>query len=166
MLGEYTDHLRKIYLNIAHGAIIKTENGKKETFLFVEGGIKDIYHKKRTFNGQETTYWYIDLKDEESGELYSLAFPYSSNVYKSIILSLASKSNLKKGDSVKIEPYEKAGNTKVKTFCNGEKLDWVIKPLPPIEEVEVNGAIYKDDRERMALIAKFSLEVRERLNAK
>lgn len=168
MLGErVSTERRKTYLNIKDGAIVKrTPEGAEEKFSYVEGRLEGISQKERTFRGEIVVYWYIDLRDTETGELYSLGSSYSSNTFKSIILQLASEEGLesvKNGSTIRIEPYTKNGYDKVQVWGEGVKLDWVTKQLPPIEETTIGGRRIKDDTKRMALIVSLAKEVRDSL---
>lgn len=151
MLGDKVNK-RKIYLNIKEGKIVgKNENGEQVFFSFVEGILEKISQKEREFRGEKVLYWYIDLRDPDNEELYSLGFPFSSNIFKSIILSLASasKEELK---LVRISPYYAQGYDKVIIYAGGKKMNWITKDLPPVEEIELGGKIIKNDYKRMAYI--------------
>ncbi len=168
MLGErITADRRKTYLNIKEGAIVRrTPEGTEERYSYVEGRLEAISQKERTFRGEVVVYWYLDLRDTESGELYSLGFSYASNTFKSIILQLASKEgleSLKNGSIVRIEPYTKNGYDKVQVWGEGVKLDWVSKQLPPIEETTIGGRRIKDDSKRMAYISSLAEQVKSSL---
>lgn len=132
-----------------------------ESFKNVEGRLQDISIKERTFNGKKTPFWYMDIKD--GGELYSLSLPYVSGTFKSIILSLASYQSLSKETTILIEPYEKGNYTKVVVYADGNKLDWIVKELPPLQEVVLGGKSYSDDTERMNFIKEIASQVRERI---
>lgn len=171
MLGErITAYRRKTYLNIKEGAIVKrTPEGTEERYSYVEGRLEAMSQKERNFRGEVVVYWYIDLRDEDSGELYSLGFPYASNTFKSIILQLASNEgleSLRKGSTIRIEPYTKNGYDKVKVWGGSVKLDWISKQLPPIEEVTIGGRRVKDDTKRMAYISSLAERVRSSLPLK
>lgn len=168
MLGERkTIDRRKIYLNIKEGAIVKrTPDGVEERYSYVEGRLEAISQKERTFRGEVVLYWYLDLRDDEGGELYSLGFPFASNTFKSIILQLASKDGLesvKNGSTLRIEPYSKNGYDKVQVWGDGVKLDWVTKQLPPITETTIGGRRIKDDTQRMAYISSLAEQVKSSL---
>lgn len=168
MLGErVSTERRKTYLNIKDGAIVRrSPDGEEERFSYVEGRLEAISQKERTFRGEVVVYWYIDLRDEESGELYSLGSSYGSNTFKSIILQLASKDGLesvKNGSPIRIEPYTKNGYDKVQVWGEGVKLDWVTKQLPPIEETTIGGRRVKDDSKRMAYISSLAEQVKSSL---
>lgn len=161
MLGQ-NEQLSKIYLTIVRGHIERTlEDGGKESFSFVEGNIEAITFKDRTFKGESVRYWYIDLRDGE--ELYSLGLPLYSGTLRSIVLSLASDGELKKGSPVRIDAYEKGGFTKVIVHSNGNKMDWIKAELPPVEEVKVGGRTIKDESKRDAYIEAIIAELQERL---
>jgi len=156
------DTKRKIYLSISKGKVVHyLPDGGVEFFKNVEGTLQGVYTKERSFNGQKVPFWYIDIKDGE--DMYSLSLPYVSGTFKSIILALASDTELTKDKTVVIEPYEKNQYTKVCVYSEGVKLDWVTKELPPLKEVVVGGKTYIDDTERMAFIASIAEKVGERL---
>lgn len=167
--SERQDNRRKTYLNIKNGAVVKrNENGQEETFSFVEGRLSSIYKKDRTFRGEKVVYWYIDLQDEE-GELFSIGLSYSSNIFKGIILPLASDkgiASIKKGANVKIEPYTKNGYDKVVVTADGTKLDWITSTLPPLDEVSIGGRTIKDDTKRMEFISQLAEKVNSNIFTK
>lgn len=148
MLGQVQAR-RKTYLNIREGKVVRRTKEGEEYYSYVEGRLESIYSHTRSFRGEEVEYWYIDLSDEESGELYSIGFPYSSNVFKSIVLSLASAQEYSK---IKIMPYEAGGKTKIVAYAGGEKLNWISKDMPPLEEIQTGGRTIKDDTKRMRYI--------------
>ncbi len=163
MLGQLEqDTKRKIYLSISKGKIVHyLPNGGIEYFKNVEGTLQDITLKERSFNGKTEPFWYIDLRDGK--EVYSVSLSYASGTYKSIILALASCKTLSKDTQIIIEPYEKDNYTKVVVYADGEKLDWVVKTLPPLKEVNVGGRTYSDDTDRMNYIRDLTSQVRERV---
>ena len=144
------ERTRKYYLSIADGKVIHREDGKEESYSFVEGTLEAIYKRERSFNGETVLYWYVDLRGEK-GELYSISLPYKSGTFKSIVLALASDTAIALS-TVKIEPYKKGDFTKVVVSSNGKRLDWVTKELPPVEELSVAGQRVKDDSQRMRYI--------------
>ena len=157
-----TDTRRKVFLSISHGKVVHyLTGGEQEFFKNIEGTLQDITIKERSFNGKNTPFWYLDIKDGR--ETYSLSLPYASGTFKSIILSLASYSSLNKETRVLIEPYERNGYTKVVVYAEGEKLDWVVKELPPLKQVTVGSNTYTDDTERMNFIRNTASQVRERI---
>ena len=157
-----TDTRRKVFLSISHGKVVHyLTGGEQEFFKNIEGTLQDITIKERSFNGKNTPFWYLDIKDGR--ETYSLSLPYTSGTFKSIILSLASYSSLSKETRVLIEPYERNGYTKVVVYAEGEKLDWVVKELPPLKQVTVGSNTYTDDTERMNFIRNTASQVRERI---
>ena len=156
------DTKRKIYLSISHGKVVHyLSGGRAENFKNVEGKLQDITIKERSFNGVKTNFWYIDIKD--GGELYSISLPYVSGTFKSIILALASYQSLSKETTILIEPYEKGNYTKVAVYADEKKLDWVVKELPPLQEVVIGGKSYSDDTERMNFIRDIASQVKERI---
>lgn len=160
-LGQNTAQ-KKRYLSINHGKVVEGSGDQRQSYSFVEGFIQAIYTKRSTFGGEVVTRWYIDIQD--GAELYSLCLPYSSGVFKSIILALASDERLSTSTPVRVEPYEgKNGYTKVVVYSDGVKLDWVTKQLPPEETVNVGGRSVKDDSKRMEFICSLCARVQERL---
>lgn len=145
MLGQTE---RRTYLNISGGKIVRRiGSGGMETFDYVEGDLERIYTKDREFRGERVPYWYLDLKDTQTGELYSLGINASSGVWRSLILSLGSCTNFLL--PIRISPYHKGDYDRVSVYSGGEKLDWV-SDLPPVEEIEVGGMKIKSVEKREA----------------
>lgn len=133
MLGRIQ---RRHYLNISGGKIVqRTESGRTLSFDFVEGILEGISQKDREFRGEKVPYWYIDLRDPQTGELYSLGVGASSGVWRSLILSLGSCKDFLL--PIRISPYKRGEFDRVSVHQGGERLDWV-SDLPPVEEVEVS----------------------------
>ena len=157
MLGEFkTQANKKTYLNIKNGAVVKKTDRGEESYSYVEGRLEAITQKERIFRNEKVIYWYIDLRDEQTGELYSIGSPYGSNTFKSIILSLASKDGLDavgEAKNIRIEPYFKNGYDKVSVWGDGVQLNWVVNTLPPISETTIGGRRIKDDTKRMEFIS-------------
>lgn len=154
MLGKIVEK-RKTYLNIKDGAVIKKTQSGEEKYSFVDGILDSITLKERIFKNDIAYYWYVDIRDVESGELYSLSFPFSSNIFKSLILSLASEDGLeaiRRASAIRIEPYSKNGYNKVMVWGDGMKLSWIAKKLPPIKIKKVGERIIRDDSKRMDFI--------------
>nr|CDL65536.1 unnamed protein product [uncultured bacterium] len=163
--SERQDYKRKVYLNIKNGAIVKRNNGQEETFAYVEGKLSDLSQKDRTFRGEKVVYWYIDLRDDE-GELYSIGLPFGSNIFKSIVLALASDMGIeaiRNNSIIRIEPYSRNGYDKVTVWGEGVKLDWIVKTLPPVEEVTIGGRKVKDDTKRMEFICDLANKVKSNI---
>lgn len=153
MLGTKENKRGKIvFLNVKDGKLIRRDGLVIEEFDFVEGTLEKIYTKEREFNGERVLYWYVPLRDD-NGDLYLLGLPYSSGVFKSIVLSLANDDRLTPLSTIRIETYLKDGRTKVSVYDQGEKLNWITSELPPVRETQVGGRIVKDDSERMSFIA-------------
>lgn len=153
MLGTKENKRGKIvFLNVKDGKIIRRDGLVVEEFDFVEGTLEKIHTKEREFNGERVLYWYVPLRDD-NGDLYLLGLPYSSGVFKGIVLSLANDDRLTPLSTIRIETYLKDGRTKVSVYDQGEKLNWITSELPPVRETQVGGRIVKDDSERMSFIA-------------
>lgn len=152
----------KHYISISNGkVIIDRGKGKKESFNYVEGILEGIYTQKRIFGGEEVVRWFIDLRD--GTDIYSICLPYSSGVFKSIVLALASDENLNSTMPIRIEPYEMKGYTKVKVYAEGVKMDWINEDMPPVEEIVIGDKKIKDDRKRMEFISKLCNTINERI---
>lgn len=153
---------RKTYLSITHGKVVQGTGDSKQYYTYIDGSIEAIYTKHSHFGGEDVVRWYIDMRDGE--ELYSLCLPYSSGVFKSIILSLAAMEDLTNSTPVRIEPYEgKNGYTKVIVFADGIKLDWITKQLPPQEIITIGGKQVKDDSKQMEYISSLCAKITERI---
>ena len=160
-LGQHQQE-RKTYLSINHGKVVQGTGESKQLFSYVDGTIQAIYTKRSTFGSEVVTRWYIDLRD--GAELYSLCLPYSSGVFKSIILSLAAYRELTASTPVRIEPYEgRNGYTKVVVYADGVKLDWITKQLPSQEIVTIGGKQVKDDSKQMEYISSLCATITERI---
>ncbi|MCD8293676.1 MAG: hypothetical protein LUE27_00305 [Clostridia bacterium] len=156
--GSYT------FLNIKDGAIVKRTPQGEERYTFVEGELTGITKRERTFHGEVVLYWYLVLHDKTSPETYLLGFPYGSNVFKSLILQVASPegmSSVKLGIPIKIKPYTKDGFDKVQVITNGKKLSWVTTELPPVRSMQIGEKVVRDDTERMRLICGYCKTIAE-----
>ena len=149
------------WLSIHHGKVELSDNGKKQLFDYVEGRLTCIYSKERNYNGESVLKWFINLQDDE-GNRYSISFPYQSGTFKSIILALASATALTASTSIKIDPYQKGEYTNVVVYADGAKLDWVVRQLPPVEYVTLNGQRVKDESKRMQLISSLVATINQR----
>lgn len=156
MLGQRE---KTTFLNISGGKVVRrTDRGEVQTFDYVEGTLEKIYQRDREFRGEKVPYWYLDLKDPSTGELYSLGVRATSGVWRGIILSLGNCSNFL--SPIRIEPYKKGDYDRVIVSSGGERLDWVAD-VPPVEEIEISpGKFIKsvDKREE------FFLRIVERIN--
>ena len=154
---------RKTYLSITRGKVVQGTGGERQYYTYIDGCIEAIYTKHSYFGGEDVVRWYIDMRDGE--ELYSICLPYSSGVFKSIILSLSSLESLSSSTPVRIEPYEgRNGYTKVVVYAGGIKLDWITKQLPPQEIVTIGGKQVKDDSKQMELITSLCATITERID--
>lgn len=148
MLGQRE---RKTFLNISGGKIVKrTDGGRVQEFDFVEGDLERIYQRDREFRGERVPYWYLDIRDPKSGEIYSLGISASSGVWRSLILSLGSCKNFLL--PIRISPYKKGEFDRVSVYSGEERLEWV-SDLPPVEEIEVGGQRIKSVQKREEFIS-------------
>lgn len=153
---------KKTYLSINHGKIVQGSGANKQLYSYLDGFLETIYKKRSRFGNEVVTRWFIDIRD--GADLYSLCLHYSSGVFKSIILALASDEALTSFTPLRIEPYEgKNGYTKVVVYSDGVKLDWVTKQLPEQKTVVVGGKTIRDDSKQMELIESYVNQIVERI---
>jgi len=148
--------LRRIYLNVKDGKIYKGA----EAYDFIEGYLRGIELRDRTFRGETVKYWYTDI-EAKSGQLYTLALSYNNGLAKSLFNALASASSFTQ--KIKIEPYLKGEYQKVKVSQSGEALLWKSPELPPIEEIQLGGKTIKDESKRMEFIEALVNEINDKL---
>lgn len=154
---------KTIFCNVKDGKFCTRNAEHEEEFIdLIDGYVTRIWKKVRDFRGASAVYWYISIRTQE-GELYSIGLPYSSGIFKSIMLNLASDTELCSRSVVRIEPYLKDEKTKVQVYSNGVLLSWVTKELPPIKQVRVGSQTVADDTERMLFIEDLVHIVSERL---
>ena len=153
-----------IFLNINKGRLEHIEpDGGKTFFDFVEGKFSRIVQKERNFHGERVLYWYVNFDEPNSNDTYSLAFPYSSNVFKSVILALATATPEElENNIIRVEPWLKGEYTNVTLETDGRRLDWITKDLPEIKNIYIGGKTVKDDSARMELITKYVNTINER----
>lgn len=158
MLGK---EQKRIYLNISEGKIQRRTDGGVQSFDFVEGNLEKIYSKDRAFRGEKVPYWYLDIRDPKTKDLYSLGISAKSGVWRSIILSLGSE-EFNPLLPVKINPYKKGEYDRVSVYSGDQRLDWV-SDLPPVEEIEVQGqkikSVAKRERYILSLVEKTNSRV-------
>lgn len=147
---------KPIYLNIKQGKIYQGE----VPYDYVQGRLKSIEMRDRDFRGEVVKYCYINL-DSPTGELYSIALPYYSGVAVGVLNSLGSLSDVTQ--EIKIQPYLYGEYTRTAIYSQGEKLNWVYKELPPVEQVTVGDKTVKDSSKRMSLIEGIVNEINQRL---
>lgn len=153
MLGTRQENRGKVFfLNVKDGKIVRKVGNTLQEFDFVEGTLEKFQKKEREFNGEKCLYWYIPIRDD-NGDLFLFGFPYSSGVFKSIVLSLANDDKLTPLSTIRIETYMKDGRTKASVYDQGERLSWIKASLPPVQERNFGGRIVKDDSERMNYIS-------------
>jgi len=146
MLGQ---NEKRTFLNITDGKIVRRTDRKIDKFDYLEGDLEKIYSREREFRGEKVLYWYLDMRDPKSGDLYVLGLNASSGVWRSLILALGSIDNFL--FPVKIEPYKKGEYDRVSVYSNGVRMDWV-SDLPPVEEIEVQGQKVKSVAKREEFI--------------
>ena len=159
MLGQTQS---RIFLNIAEGKIVKRVDQRVEVYDYLEGDLERIYPKERVFRGERVPYWYLDMRDPQSGDLYSLGIRATSGVWRSLILSLGSIDNFLL--PIRINPYRKGDYDRVSVYSDGKRVDWV-SDLPPVEEIEVQGQRVKSTAKRDQFISRLVDQVNTRLGA-
>lgn len=158
MLGQ---EAKRIYLNIAEGKIVKRTERGTEKYDYVSGDLERIYPREREFRGERVPYWYIDIRDTKTGDLYTLGINASSGVWRGIIFCLGSP-ELNPLLPVKISPYMSGDYSRVSVYSGETKLDWV-SGIPPVEEVEVDGRRIKSVQRREEFISGLVESLNERL---
>ena len=158
MLGQET---KRIYLNIAEGKVVKRTDRGTEKFDFVSGDLERIYSREREFRGERVPYWYLDLRDTETGDLYTLGINASSGVWRGIIFCLGSP-DFNPLLPVKISPYMSGEYSRVSVYSGDKRLDWV-SGIPPVEEVEVGGRRIKSVDKREEFISGLVQRINESL---
>ena len=134
MLGQ---EAKRIYLNIAEGKVVKRTDRGTEKFDFVSGDLERIYSKEREFRGEKVPYWYLDLRDSKTGDLYTLGINASSGVWRGIIFCLGSE-DFNPLLPLKLSPYVSGEYSRVSVYSGDKRLEWV-SGIPPVEEVSVEG---------------------------
>jgi len=157
MLGQ---EQKRVYLNISEGKIRRQTDQGVQTFDFVEGDLEKIYTRDREFRGERVPYWYLDIRDRSTGDLYSLGISAKSGVWRSLILSLGSE-DFNPLLPVKINPYKRGQYDRVSVYSGDQRLDWV-SDLPPVEEIVVQGQRIKSVAKREEFIS----EIVQRVNSK
>jgi hypothetical protein len=145
----------KTYLNLKKGKIYHDD----KTYDYVEGYLKGIEAKERTFRGELVKYWYVNIQSL-TGDYYSLSIPYHSGAAKSLFNSLASAESFT--EPVKILAYTDGHYTKVSTYLGDKKLNWKA-PLPALEEINVGTQTIRDDSKRMEYIVNLVNEINTKI---
>lgn len=158
MLGQ---EQKRIYLNISEGKIQRRTDRGVQSFDYVEGDLEKIYSKDREFRGEKVPYWYLDIRDPKSGDLYSLGISAKSGVWRSLVLSLGS-GGFNPLLPVKINPYKKGDYDRVSVYSGDQRLDWVSE-LPPVEEIEVQGQRIKSVAKREEFISDLVKKINSRI---
>ena len=158
MLGQ---EAKRIYLNIAEGKVVKRTDRGTEKYDFVEGDLEKIYSREREFRGEKVPYWYLDLRDSKTGDLYTLGINASSGVWRGIIFCLGSE-DFNPLLPLKISPYVSGEYSRVSVYSGDTRLDWV-SGIPQVEEVEVGGQKVRSVRRREEFISDLVRKVNERL---
>lgn len=159
MLGQ---EQKRIYLNIAEGKVVKRTDRGTEKYDFVSGDLERIYSREREFRGERVPYWYLDLRDPKTGDLYTLGINASSGVWRCIIFSLGSP-DFNPLLPLKVSPYVKGDYSRVSVYSGDKRLDWV-SGIPPVEEIEIaEGRIVRSVEKREDFIVSLVDRINERL---
>ena len=151
----------KIILKIEGGSFLCKSIYKEKTLLFnnVDGRLNDIYADYRYFKTGRFMYWHIELIDNENGNTYVICFPYTSAMFQSIILRLATATSF---ENIQITPYQDKGgrgyqrreHSKVKVSADGVELQMLPFKLPKIDCFRIGTQVRKNYTQRIASIAK------------
>lgn len=159
MLGQ---EQKRVYLNIAEGKVVRRTDRGTEKYDFVSGDLERIYSREREFRGEKVPYWYLDLRDNKTGDLYTLGINASSGVWRGIIFCLGSE-DFNPLLPVKISPYMSGEYSRVSVYSGDKKLDWVTG-IPPVEEIQIaEGRRVRSVEKREDFIASLVDRINERL---
>lgn len=155
-LGKSRRITPRKYLTISYGKVVSSNGEKKRAHSYVSGVLENIHSRQFILGGNEVVKWYIDMHDRKRS--YSICLPYSSGVFKSIVLALMSNESLTSTTPVRIAPYDGVdGYTKVNVYCKGERLQWQAKPTAE------DGKEDENKGEFMQLICSYVNVINERL---
>lgn len=146
-----------IYLKIENGSFICTCLFEGETLLFesVDGRLNNIYADYRRFKSGAFMYWHIELIDNANENVYLVCFPYTSAMFQSVVLKLATADTY---DDIRIVPYRNDGSyqrrqhSKVKVYADGIELGTLPMKLPKIDCHKIGRHIRKDYTPRLTAI--------------
>lgn len=151
---------KRIYLNISEGKIVRRTDKGIQKYDYLEGDLERIYSKDREFRGERVPYWYLDMRDPESGDLYSLGFSASSGVWRSLVLSLGSLTNTLL--PIRIVPYKRGEYDRVSVYSGEERLDW-ISDLPPVQGAKGTPERLQSIQEREDYISGLVSQINQRI---
>lgn len=158
MLGK---EQKRIYLNISEGKIRKQTEKGVQMFDYVVGDLERIYSRDREFQGEKVPYWYLDLRDGDTGDLYSLGISARSGAWRSLILALGSE-DFNPLLPVKISTYKSGQYDRVCVYSGDQRLSWV-SDLPPVEEIEAQGRKIKSVAKREEFISGLVQNINSRI---
>lgn len=154
----YTKWNFPIFLKIENGTFICNSLFKGETLLFdsVNGRLNNIYADYRYFKSGKFKYWHIELIDNDNENIYLVCFPYTSAMFQTIILKLATATTF---DNIKIQPYRdfskkllRRKHSEHKIYAEDIELTPLKIQLPKINCYNMGGHIYKDYTNRINAI--------------
>ena len=158
MLGQ---EAKRIYLNIAEGKVVKRTDRGTEKFDFVSGDLERIYSREREFRGEKVPYWYLDIRDTQTGDLYTLGINASSGVWRGIIFCLGSP-DFNPLLPIKLSPYVSGDYSRVSVYSGDKRLEWV-SGIPPVEDIEVDGRRVRSVAKREEFISDLVRRINESL---
>lgn len=148
-----------ILLKIEDGYFICNSIYEGETLLFnrVSGRLSNIYADCKRFKSGVFKYWHIELTDNDNGNIYLICFPYTSALFQSVILKLATATTY---NNIRITPYRdnvKVGysrrkHSKVKIYADDIELDMQHLKMPKIVCCKFGKHIIKDYTPRIRAI--------------
>lgn len=148
-----------IYLKIENGTYICNNIFEGETLLFksVSGRLSNIYADYRCFKSGVFKYWHIELTDNENGNIYLICFPYTSALFQSVVLKLATAATY---NNIKITPYQDNANagysrknhSTVRVYADDMELDMQPLKMPKINCRKLGRHIIKDYTPRIRVI--------------
>lgn len=148
-----------IWLNVKDGVLIHRQaSGEEEVFDYLEGTLRDIQTRSRTYGLETAKVW--EFTFEDGGEEYRLTLPYRSGTAKGILNSLASAERL---GIIRLRFYQKDKFAKVAVYNDGVYLKWAVPELPEAPAAVILGEIHRDDTARMELMERLAGEIRQRI---
>lgn len=147
---------RKIFIGIKDGKVQrKMDDGSREAFDFIEGELVGISAPDVEMNFGTAKMLQLEIRDRETGEVYTLGTSLHGSVGRSVLNSLSSASAL---GLLHIRPYlNKAGFNAVFITNDGAKLSW----LAAFPEKKCDSQGNEDDADRRAFTEELFRKVKD-----
>ena len=163
------EEMQKNCLFIEDGSIVRRTKNHEYYTYYVEGIIEGIRQEWIT----KGLFLFLELRDEQSDEQFTLGVRFNTGACRGLVLQLAGKKCLeaiREKSNIRIEaqdsnkdPLGYSTYTQVRVFVDGNKADWALTKLPPIEERQFGNRRIKDDSKRLAIISSLIENIKEQL---